>query len=89
MDRSVHQADQEDRVELIEPLCLAFRTGEPYGSTLDMMGPFTVAVNDAYESNFLYSEIGVPWAKTSGSFDTRIYTALPVRFEADLAVPVV
>jgi hypothetical protein len=117
-----HEAYQEDRIEMIEHLCRAFRTGEPYWSTLDMMRPFTVAVNaafdsarsihsipeqyidskmegdikhlsisgieqimeDAYESNSLYSEIGVPWAKKSGKFDTTDYSNFPVRFKAGI-----
>jgi hypothetical protein len=105
---------------MIEHLCHAFRTGEPYLSTLEMMRPFTVAVNgafesagsinsipdefielkmlsdtkhfritgiekvmeDAFESNSLYSEIGVPWARKSEKFDTGDYARFPVRFQA-------
>ncbi|MEX0332427.1 MAG: Gfo/Idh/MocA family protein [Puniceicoccaceae bacterium] len=115
-----HEAYQENRIEMLEHLCRAFRTGKPYLSTLDMMRPFTVTVNgafdsagsitsipaefiensevddvphrsikgignamhDAFESNSLYSEIGVPWAKMSEKFDTTEYTHFPQRFEA-------
>lgn len=45
-----HEAYQENRIEMLEHLCRAFRTGEPYLSTLDMMRPFTVAVNGAFDS---------------------------------------
>ena len=117
-----HEAYQEDRIEMIEHLCRAFRTGEPYWNTLGMMRPFAVAVNgafdsagsihsipeqyidskmegdikhlsisgieqimeDAYESNSLYSEIGVPWAKKSRKFDTTDYSNFPVRFKTGI-----
>lgn len=115
-----HEAYQEDRVEMIEHLCRAFRTGEPYLSTLDMMRPFTVAVNgafdsaeqiqtipeeyldveregetrkiavkdierimeDAFESNSLYSELGVPWAHAGSKIDVSDYSRFPMRFQA-------
>lgn len=40
----------EDRIEMIQHLCWAFRTGEEYLSTLQMMRPFILAVNGAFES---------------------------------------
>lgn len=113
-----HEAYKEDRIDMLEHLCRAFRTGKPYLGTLDMMRPFTVAVNgafdsagsihaipsefrnedetagvsrrsikdieqimeDAFQSNSLYSEIGVPWAKGSLKVDTSDYTLFPTRF---------
>lgn len=116
-----HEAYQENRIEMIEHLCRAFRTGEPYYSTLDRMRPFTVAVNSAFdsagsirsvpqefvesgyqagakyftvsgieetmekafESNALYSEMGVPWAHPSEVFDARNYREFPVQFTVE------
>ncbi len=109
---------QENRIEMIQSLCRAFRTGEPYLSTLEMIRPFTVTVNGAFdsagtiqtipedsievsnvggedhhsikgiekilqeacESNMLFSELGVPWAKKSDKIDTSDYTWFPTRF---------
>lgn len=48
--REEHQAYTEDRIQMIEHLCRAFRTGEPYQGSLEMMRPFTVAVNCAFDS---------------------------------------
>jgi predicted dehydrogenase len=39
-------------------------------------------MNKAFEANALFSEIGVPWAHASGSFDTKNYMNFPVRFRA-------
>lgn len=118
-----HEAYQEDRIEMIEHLCRAFRTGRPYWCTLDTLRPFTVAVNgafdsagsihsipgnyihseeqngtnclsipgietimeDAFASNSLYSEMGVPWAKKGELLDTTRYAHFPTRFVADSA----
>lgn len=115
-----HVAYQEDRIEMIEHLCRVFRTGEPYLSSLDMMRPFTVAVNgafdsagkiqtipekylvlekegdirktairdierimeDAFQSNSLYSELGIPWAKAGGKVDVSEYSRFPMKFRA-------
>lgn len=120
-----HEAYQEDRIEMIEHLCRAFRTGEPYLCTLGMLRPFTVAVNgafdsagtihsipeeylraedqngtrclsisgvetvmeDAFASNSLYSEMGVPWACRGVVFDTGNYSRFPMRFVADTGIP--
>lgn len=35
----------------------------------------------AFEANALFSEIGVPWARTSEVFETKNYTRFPVRFK--------
>lgn len=116
-----HEAYMEDRIAMIEHLCYAFRTGEPYLSILDMMRPFTVAVNgafdsagsihpipeeykeseetnevkyhniqgiekimeDAFESNSLYSEMGIQWAKKGEKIDTTNYARFPKRFVAN------
>lgn len=113
-----HSADREDRIEMIEHLCDAFRTGKPYLATLEMIRPFTVAVNcafesagiiqsipqkyigaenlgttsrvyiegveslmvEAFESNSMYSEIGVPWSRGSLVFDAGNYQNFPTRF---------
>jgi predicted dehydrogenase len=113
-----HEAYQEDRIEMIEHLCRAFRTGEPYLCTLGMLRPFTVAVNgafdsagtihtippehvhteelkgttrrsirgietimeDAFASNSLYSEMGVPWARKSEALYVAEYGQFPMRF---------
>lgn len=115
-----HEAYQEDRIEMIEHLCRAFRTREPYICSLDTVRPFTLAVNGAFDSsrhihpippeylqlerhnnttsvsisgvettmweafasNSLYSEIGVPWARKGQIMDMSDYLQFPTRFEA-------
>jgi predicted dehydrogenase len=119
-----HEAYQEDRIEMIEHLCRAFRTGEPYLCSLNMMRPFTLAVNgsfdsagnihtipaeflhsekrknttsvniagiettmhEAFASNSLFSEIGVPWARKSHVIDTSDYSRFPERFEVHMTM---
>lgn len=117
----VTEAFQENRIEMIQSLCRSFRTGEPYLSTLEMIRPFTVTVNGAFESagtiqtippdsvevskvagadhhsikgiekilreacesNSLFSEMGVPWARKNEKFDTTDYARFPIRFQLD------
>lgn len=45
-----HEAYQEDRIEMILHLCHAIRTGERFWSDLEMVRPFTVVINSAFES---------------------------------------
>ena len=45
-------------------------------------------LKEAYESNALFSEIGVAWARKSEVFETAGYTHFPVRFKAEAAKPV-
>ena len=45
-----HEAYQEDRIEMIQQLCRAIRTGERFYSDLGMIRPFTVVINSAFDS---------------------------------------
>ncbi|MEI8207519.1 MAG: Gfo/Idh/MocA family oxidoreductase [Kiritimatiellales bacterium] len=45
-----HEAYQEDRIEMIQQLCRAIRTGEQFCGDLDMIRPFTVVINGAFDS---------------------------------------
>lgn len=58
------EAYKEDRIDMIEHLCWAFRNGEPYISTLDMMRPFTLSVNGAFEASKTIETIPEPYAVT-------------------------
>lgn len=42
-------------------------------------------MQDAFEANALYSEIGVPWAVKSEKFDTSNYQKFPVKFEVPVS----
>jgi predicted dehydrogenase len=44
-------------------------------------------LKQAYESNALFSEIGVSWAHKSEVFETAGYTHFPVRFKVEAAEP--
>lgn len=44
------ESEREDRLQMVEHLCRAYREGRPYISTLDMVRPFTLCVNAAFES---------------------------------------
>jgi len=121
-DGSIEERESycEDRIQMIQHLCRAFRTGEDYLSNLGMMRPFTLAVNGAFESagtvksipdrfiksdgangaqqlsienietimedsfnsNSLYSELGVPWARSCQRFSMAGYAKFPVRFDS-------
>jgi len=61
----------EDRIEMIQHLCRAFRTGEEYLSTLQMMRPFTTAVNGAFESAGTIETIPDAFIKSDGSNGTQ------------------
>ncbi|QHI70620.1 Gfo/Idh/MocA family protein [Tichowtungia aerotolerans] len=41
-------------------------------------------LKEAFESNSLFSEIGVPWVRASEPFYTDGYTQFPVRFQAEV-----
>jgi predicted dehydrogenase len=45
-----HEAYQEDRIQMIEQLCRAIRTGERFLCDLESVRPFTVVVNSAFDS---------------------------------------
>lgn len=55
---------------------------EVNGSTHFSIQGIEKTMQDAFESNSLYSEIGVPWAKGSDNFHTDTYNSFPVKFEA-------
>jgi predicted dehydrogenase len=40
-------------------------------------------LQEAFDANALFSEIGVPWARKRDVFDTTDYTRFPVRFRVD------
>jgi len=61
----------EDRIEMIQHLCRAFRTGEDYLSTLQMMRPFTLAVNGAFESAGTIETIPDAFIKSEGINGTQ------------------
>lgn len=67
----VQTSEKEDRVQMIEYLCSAHREKTPYISSLEMVRPFTVAVNAAFDSAGEVIPVPVEFVECCGENGTR------------------